>query len=259
MLYPHISINGTFGWQAPRLNQLFTPLSFQGSYGPSFEWDMLNYGRLMNNIRFEKAKFQEVVATYQNKVLIAAEEVENGMVMFVKAQEEVKFLDQSVASLTEAVRIGTEQVEKGKVDENRFAVLAQNKVQQELLLAQAQGDVDLGLVQVYRALGGGWQIRCQGCPASGAFAPDCAVQADKPASEIRTKTGTLPPVSSVLSDKSTPGIARWLRATASCCGAMMSARIPSKSANTAYGSSNVALKESLSFCTSASERSPMTA
>jgi NodT family efflux transporter outer membrane factor (OMF) lipoprotein len=188
-LYPHISINGTFGWQAPRISQLFKPLSFQGSYGPNVEWDILNYGRLMNNIRLEKAKFQELVATYQNKVLSAAEEVENGMAMFLNAQEEVKLLAKSVAALNEAVRIGTEQFEGGKFDENRYAVLSLNKVQQELNLAQAQGDVDLGLVQVYRALGGGWQIRCQGCPASGAFAPDCAVLADKSAPGVHASFG----------------------------------------------------------------------
>ncbi len=188
-LYPHIAINGTFGWQAPHLNQLFTPLAFQGSYGPSFEWDVLNYGRLMNNIRLEKAKFQELVTTYQDKVLTAAEEVENGLATYVKAQEEVKLLDQSVTALAEALRIGTEEVKAGKLDENRFAVLALNKVQQELLLTQAQGDVALGLVQVYRALGGGWQIRIQGCPASGAFAPGCATLADKSAPGVRAQFG----------------------------------------------------------------------
>src|ERR1019366_634018 len=60
-LYPHISINGTLGWQAPKLNQLFTPAAFQGSYGPTFQWDILNYGRLVNGVRYQKAKFEEVV------------------------------------------------------------------------------------------------------------------------------------------------------------------------------------------------------
>jgi NodT family efflux transporter outer membrane factor (OMF) lipoprotein len=190
-LYPHISINGTFGWQAPHLNQLFTPLAFQGSYGPSFQWDILNYGRLANNVRFEKAKFQEVVATYQNKVLTAAEEVENGMAMFLKAQEEVKLLAESVVEAKKALRIGTAEYQAGKVDFNRVSVLEQNLVQQENLLTQARGDVALGLIQVYRALGGGWQIRCNGCPASGAFAPTCVepVNANASAWGVRAHFG----------------------------------------------------------------------
>jgi NodT family efflux transporter outer membrane factor (OMF) lipoprotein len=175
-LYPHIAINGTFGWQAPHLNQLFTPLAFQGSYGPTFQWDVLNYGRLLNNVRFEKAKFEEAVTTYQNKVLTAAEEVENGMVMFLKAQKEVELLEKSVAASREVVRIGNEKMEAGtKFDFVQVSLLEQNLVQQDNLLAQAKGDVALGLIQVYRALGGGWQIRCNGCTASGAFVPACGL------------------------------------------------------------------------------------
>jgi NodT family efflux transporter outer membrane factor (OMF) lipoprotein len=170
-LYPHISINGTFGWQAPHLNQLFTPLAFQGSYAPTFEWDLLNYGRLWNNVKYERAKFQEAVTTYQDKVLSAAEEVENGLVMFVKAHEEVTYLADGVLESEKALELGTAEYKAGKVDVLRVVVLEQNLVQQDLLLTQARGDVALGLIQVFRALGGGWQIRCQGCPTPGPFLP----------------------------------------------------------------------------------------
>ena len=168
-LYPHISIVGTLGWQAPKFNQLFTPLAFQGNLGPSFQWDILNYGRIVNNVRFQKAKFQEVVTTYQNKVLTAAEEVENGLIMFLKAQEEVAFLEESVAEAMKAERIGVAEFTAGKVDFIRVSVLQLNLVQQQNLLTQARGDVALGLIQVYRALGGGWQIGTQGCQPSGSF------------------------------------------------------------------------------------------
>jgi outer membrane protein TolC len=174
-LYPHISISGSFGWQAPHPVDLFKPISFQGNYGPSFQWDVLNYGRIINNIRFQKAKFEEVVTTYQNKVLSAAEEVENGMVQYIKAHDEVKYLNESVLESRKAVRIGTAEYEAGKVDFNRVAVLEQNLVQQDLLLTQARGDVTLGLIQVYRALGGGWQIKCADCQPSGVFRSETGV------------------------------------------------------------------------------------
>jgi NodT family efflux transporter outer membrane factor (OMF) lipoprotein len=200
-LYPHISITGTFGWQAPKLNQLFTPLAFQGSYGPAFQWDVLNYGRLVNNIRYQKAKFQEVVTTYQNKVLTAAEEVENGMAMFLKAQEEVKHLTDSVVEARKALRIGTVEYDTGKVDFNRVAVLELNLVQQENLLTQASGDLALGLIQVYRALGGGWQIRCNGCEAPGPFLPACALPADAAMPEHGIRASFGPPALVPLNDR----------------------------------------------------------
>jgi NodT family efflux transporter outer membrane factor (OMF) lipoprotein len=190
-LYPHISINGTFGWAAPKVNQLFTKQAFQGSYGPSFQWDILNYGRIANNIKFQKAKFQEVVTTYQNKVLSAAAEVENGMALFLKSQEEATYLADSVVEAKKALRIGTAEYETGKVDFNRVAVLALNVVQQENVLAQARGDVALGLIQVYRALGGGWQIRCNGCPASNSVPPMGALpgNADASSGGVRARFG----------------------------------------------------------------------
>ena len=187
-LYPHISITGSFGWQAPRFNQLFTPLAFQGNYGPSFEWDLFNYGRTWNNIKFQKAKFQEVVTTYQNKVLSAAEEVENGMVMYVKAHDEVKHLADSVVEAKKALRIGVVEFKGGRVDFNRVAVLEQNLVQQDILLAQARGDVALGLIQVYRALGGGWQLREANCSTPLPSAANPPIESEK-APENRARFG----------------------------------------------------------------------
>jgi hypothetical protein len=49
------------------------------------------------------------------------------------------------------------------VDFNRVALLEQNLVQQQDLLVQARAEVALGLIEVYRALGGGWEIRIEGC------------------------------------------------------------------------------------------------
>ena len=93
------------------------------------------------------------------------------MVTYLKAQEEVKYLAESVVESKKALRIGTAEYKAGRVDFNRVAVLAQNLVQQDNLLAQARGDEDLGLIQVYRALGGGWQIRLHvGCTTTGALA-----------------------------------------------------------------------------------------
>jgi NodT family efflux transporter outer membrane factor (OMF) lipoprotein len=167
--YPHIALNGTFGWQAPKINQLFNNPAFQGSYGPSFQWDVLNYGRIFNRLKFQQARFEEVVAAYQNKVLTAAEEVENGLIAFTKSQDQVKELIDSTTEAKNARDIGAVQYQAGKIDFNRLAVLELNLVQQQNLLAQATGDVSLGLIQVYRALGGGWQIRFDGCEPTGAL------------------------------------------------------------------------------------------
>ena len=73
-----------------------------------------------------------------------------------------------MADAGEAVRITLAQYAAGTTDLTRVTLLEQNLVPAEDTLAQAQGEIALGLIQVYRALGGGWQIRVTGCPPGAA-------------------------------------------------------------------------------------------
>ncbi len=161
--YPMVSITGTLGWQSQELSKLFTPASFNSTIGPTFQWNILNYGRLLNNDRYQEARFRELVAAYQQTVLQGQSEVENGLTAFLKAQEQKDKLDESVAHTNDAVYRLLEQRQKGKSDPdffNRLSVIEQNLVEREVLRAQAEGAIAQGLIQTYLALGGGWEIRC---------------------------------------------------------------------------------------------------
>jgi outer membrane protein TolC len=171
--YPRISLTGNFGYQAEFIKDLFTPAAFNGSFGPSFTWAILNYGRILNNVRLQDARFQELVAGYQEAVLNGQLEVENGLVTYLKAQQRAKLQDDSVKFATDAVKIVLDQYELGVVQISQLILLEQTLVQQADTLAIAQGEIPTGLIQVYKALGGGWQIRLTGCEpnASGAATP----------------------------------------------------------------------------------------
>jgi NodT family efflux transporter outer membrane factor (OMF) lipoprotein len=86
--YPHISISGTIGYSAARFQDLFTANAVNGTFGPSFQWNILNYGRILNNVRLQNATFNELVTAYQNTVLGANQEVENGLVTFLPNSKE---------------------------------------------------------------------------------------------------------------------------------------------------------------------------
>lgn len=158
-LYPHIAVTGTIGVASEQIDNLFTSPALTGQFGPGFQWNILNYGRLLNTIRYHDARLQSTIAIYQNTVLNAGAEVENGLIEFLKSQQRAQALSVSVDAAQKAVQIAIVQYKGGIVDFNRVALLEQNLVQQQDLLAQAQGDIALGLVNVYRALGGGWQLR----------------------------------------------------------------------------------------------------
>jgi len=157
-LYPAFYINGSLGYTAANFPDLFRNTAFNGSVGPSFQWNILNYGRIANNVRFQNATFQELVTTYQKTVLNANAEVENGMATYLRSQERSKLLDESVTAAEKAVKIVIAQYQLGAVDFNRYATIEQNLVTQQDLAAQARGQIATGMIAVYRALGGGWEI-----------------------------------------------------------------------------------------------------
>ncbi|REK18437.1 MAG: transporter [Planctomycetota bacterium] len=160
-LYPAFSITGSLGWQNAQLDQLVMPGSFTGFVGPQFQWNLLNYGRLLNNIRLQDARFNQLVTFYQNTVINASVETENGIVTFLQAQERARLLGESVDAAYRALAVIVAQYEAGVqgVDFNRYAVILQSLITQQDQWAISQGQIGQGLIQVYRALGGGWQIR----------------------------------------------------------------------------------------------------
>jgi NodT family efflux transporter outer membrane factor (OMF) lipoprotein len=160
-LYPTIAINGFLGWDAQDLTKLFETRSFLGTIVPGFSWNILNYGRILNNVRFQEAKTQELIASYQNTVLRAGREVQISLRGFLKSREQADDLARSVVAAKAASELGVQQYRTGIIDFNRVYNLETAQVQQQDNLAVAAGDIALNLVNVYRALGGGWELRLQ--------------------------------------------------------------------------------------------------
>ncbi len=156
-LYPIFKIDGDMGYSAAKASELFQSTSFYGGIGPGLQWNILNYGRIRNNIRFQDARFHELVTIYQQMVLQAAEEVEDGLSHFLQEQQRAKLLDESVSSLQLAVDTVVKQYEAGGIDFTRVSQIEQNLVLQQDAQAASQGQVAQGLIEVYRALGGGWR------------------------------------------------------------------------------------------------------
>ncbi len=161
--YPAITINGTYGYSASKLSHLFEPSATTGSVGPSLQWNILNYGRILNGVRLQDARFQELLAAYQNSVLTANQDVENGLTVFLRARERADLQQQAVEAARKAVEIARIKYTNGTTDFTTVTQVEQALVLQEDTLAQAEGEIVAGLIQTYRALGGGWQIRLAGC------------------------------------------------------------------------------------------------
>lgn len=158
-LYPHFSIGGSIGTNALNTNDLFDGDSQTWSVLGMFDWNIFNYGRLKSNVRLQDAIFQQLLVDYRNTVLQAQGDVENAIIAYLKTHEQLLSYRLAAAASQRAVDIATIQYQEGAVDFNTLITTLGANVQQQDLLASTEGSVATNLVQVYRALGGGWEIR----------------------------------------------------------------------------------------------------
>jgi hypothetical protein len=104
-------------------------------------------------------RFQALIGEYETTVLRAQGEVENAIAAYLGAQRQVNFLTRSVGSATRAVELAEFQYREGAVDYTRVLNTQQFLVTEQDRLVATQGSVALNLVAVYKALGGGWELR----------------------------------------------------------------------------------------------------
>ena len=155
-LYPRFSLIGIFTLDSVNLNQLFDADSLAMRVGPEVRWNILNFGRVRSNIAVQDARFDQAVTRYRQAVLEAVEEVENALAGYRRYRESEKGLALAVESARSAARTASEQYKAGAVsfqtllDAERSLALAQDEH------ISVQGNVTLSVVQLYKALGGGW-------------------------------------------------------------------------------------------------------
>jgi NodT family efflux transporter outer membrane factor (OMF) lipoprotein len=163
-LYPAFSLSGSFGFLATdvgsfRLADMFQWGSRTYQIGPSFQWNLFNYGRITNNVRVQDARLEQLLIAYQNAVLKAQQEVEDSLVAFLRAQDRAAFLALSTAAAKNALDLATLQYREGIKDFTTVLIAQQALLTEQDNLAAALGSISSNLVGVYRALGGGWEIR----------------------------------------------------------------------------------------------------
>lgn len=158
-LYPHLSIGGSIGTSAMNSGDLFENDSETWGLFGMFEWNIFNYGRLRSNVRLQDALFQQLLVDYLNTILQAQADVENAIVAYLKSHEQFKSYALGAEASQRAVNVATIQYQEGAIDFNTLITTLASNVQQQDLLVSSKGSIASNLVQVYRALGGGWEIR----------------------------------------------------------------------------------------------------
>jgi NodT family efflux transporter outer membrane factor (OMF) lipoprotein len=157
-LYPRLFLLGDIGVQASDISRLFAPGSLFYTAGPGFRWSILNYGRIANNVRAQDARFQQALVNYENTVLKAAQEVEDALIGFLKAQQSAVDLQRSVHAAQRSVELSIIQYREGAENFQRV-IDSQTRLLTEMnRLAETRSSIATNLIAVYKALGGGWEV-----------------------------------------------------------------------------------------------------
>ena len=198
-LYPAFSLTGSFGFVSSNasgssLGDMFNWGNQFYRFGPSVQWNIFNYGQITNQVRAQDAQFEVEILNYQNLVLKAQKEAEDFLIAFLMSQNSAEYLAESTASAQRAVDLAILQYTEGITDFTTVLTAEQALLKQQEDFAQTLGSISINLVGVYRALGGGWEIR-----EGKEFVPESIVKS----MEERTNWGGLLAHTSVPSERPT--------------------------------------------------------
>lgn len=155
--YPSVQLNGVVGLDSLDLPTLWRASSLQYNFGPSISLPIFNGGRLQGTVELRKAQQREAAINYRRTVLQAWHDVVNALVAHRTQQERRARLAAELAHARNALSIARARYRDGVVDFLSVLYAQRTALLAEQQLAQSKAKVALDLVQLFKALGGGWQ------------------------------------------------------------------------------------------------------
>jgi multidrug efflux system outer membrane protein len=155
--FPQINLTASGGYQSSALTSLFTGPAGLWSFGGSLVQPIFTGGRIRSNVKFTEARQQEAALVYQQTIQQAFRGVSDALVEYRKDREFREQQEQLTFSAQDAARLSETRYRGGATSYLEVLTNETNYFDAELGLAQAQLNELLGLVHIYRNLGGGWQ------------------------------------------------------------------------------------------------------
>ncbi|WP_068826219.1 efflux transporter outer membrane subunit [Pseudomonas sp. BMS12] len=153
-LYPSISLLGSIGWSASSQDGSSDTLSMGG--GPSLTWNLFDHGRLRNNVRVQDARLQQLIEAYRDRVHQAAREADDAATGLLNALERERILREAAYSAERSLTLASAQYREGYSDFQRVLDAQRALFAQQDGYLVARSAAVSSLIDLYRALGGGW-------------------------------------------------------------------------------------------------------
>ena len=155
--FPQISLTGNFGAQSLEFADLFIGASRIWSFGPSLTVPIFNAGKNRANLEVSRAQQEQALISYEQTIQQAFREVEDALIAHQKTREVRTAQEQLVDVSHEAMQLAQLEYLNGKASYLDVLVAQREFFDAEIALAQTQRNQLVAVVQLYKALGGGWE------------------------------------------------------------------------------------------------------
>ena len=155
--FPKLTLTAGGGFQSEGLSQLIQTASRFASIGPAIELPIFEGGRLRATVRLQRVKAKEAAVAYAQTVLVALHQVEDALAAYGADQARRASLDTAATASRNARMLARQRYQSGVASFIDVLDAERTEEQNELALADAATAVSADLVQLYRALGGGWE------------------------------------------------------------------------------------------------------
>ena len=156
-LFPKFSLTGFAGLESISTANFFNYASRYWSAGPTVQWELFQAGSIRANVRVQNARQEQALDAYQQTVLDALEDAENALTAYAREQTRRESLSQSVQANEQALELSTQLYNNGLADFLHVLDSERSLYAAQDALVQSDQTVSLNLVQLYKALGGGWE------------------------------------------------------------------------------------------------------
>lgn len=156
-LFPKFSLTGFAALESVSADNWFDYASRAWSAGPTVQWELFEAGSIRANVRVQNARQEQALDQYQQTVLTALEDAENALTAYAREQVRRESLSQSVEANRQALELSTQLYKSGLADFLRVLDSERSLYATQDALVQSDQTVSLNLVQLYKALGGGWE------------------------------------------------------------------------------------------------------
>jgi outer membrane protein TolC len=145
------------GFQSIDAGQWLNWMAHDWTAGPTVQWQLFEAGALVANLHVQNARQQAALAQYEQTVLVAMQDVENALTAYAREQVRRESLEESVAADQRALLLATQLYKSGLVDFLHVLTSESALYTEQDTLMLSDQTVSLDLVQLYKALGGGWE------------------------------------------------------------------------------------------------------